>query len=221
MKHIFVLVAAVGAGSAALLGSSSRPPASRRHSSSRSPTHHQRCRRGCRRSSAIAGFIPLSQDAETVAAAKTIGDVLYDDINYEREYYMIGKDAIATIPKPTSLDERAAGSLERAQRQRRHRRHRRRRRAAGVVVQVKLIDVSSGKQAFGKRYSGSIANPRRYAHTISDEIFQDQLALRGVARTKLAFSSDRQRELAKGGVAQPRHAGDLLSSTTTAPTRCA
>ena len=30
---------------------------------------------------AIAGFIPLSQDAETVAAAKTIGEVLYDDID--------------------------------------------------------------------------------------------------------------------------------------------
>ena len=53
---------------------------------------------------AIAPFIALSQDAETVAAAKTIADVLYDDIDYEREYYMIGKDAIATVPKPTSLD---------------------------------------------------------------------------------------------------------------------
>ena len=44
---------------------------------------------------AIAGFIPLSQDAETVAAAKTIGDVLYDDIDYEREYYMIGRMRVA------------------------------------------------------------------------------------------------------------------------------
>ena len=52
----------------------------------------------------IADFVALSSDAETVAAAKTIGDVLYDDINYEREYYMIAKDAVATIPKPTSLD---------------------------------------------------------------------------------------------------------------------
>jgi len=30
---------------------------------------------------ALAGFVPLSGDAETVAAAKTINDVLYDDIN--------------------------------------------------------------------------------------------------------------------------------------------
>ena len=38
----------------------------------------------------LAGFIALSSDAETVAAAKTVGDVLYDDIAYEREYYMLG-----------------------------------------------------------------------------------------------------------------------------------
>src|SRR5262249_59879477 len=54
---------------------------------------------------AIVPFVALSQDAETVAAAKTIGDILYDDIAYEREFYLIAKDAIATIPPPASLDE--------------------------------------------------------------------------------------------------------------------
>jgi TolB protein len=197
MKNIFVLVAAVAAGSAALVGQ--QPPASQ------APPQQQEFKitingaPGLPPKLGIAGFIPLSQDAETVAAAKTIGEVLFDDISYEREYYMIGKDTTATIPKPTSLDgvplDRwkevkadgvIVGTVEKS--------------ATGVLVQVKLIDVNTGKQAFGKRYSGAIANPRRYAHTISDEIFQDQLALRGVARTKLAFSSDRQGELAKGGV---------------------
>jgi TolB protein len=131
---------------------------------------------------AIAGFIPLSQDAETVAAAKTIGDVLFDDIAYEREYYMIAKDAIVTIPKPTSIDELPldrwkelnangviVGSVRKG--------------PAGVIVQVKLIDVSSGRMAFGKEYSGAIANARRYAHTISDEIYQTSFSF-AVARTK-------------------------------------
>ena len=148
---------------------------------------------------AIAGFIPLSGDAETVAAARTIGEVLYDDINYEREYYMIGKDTIATIPKPTSLDDVPldrwkevnangviVGTVQKT--------------TAGIVVRMKLIDVSSGKTSLGKEYSGSVANPRRYAHTISDELFKQQLALTGVARTKLAFSSDRSAELIKGPV---------------------
>jgi TolB protein len=146
---------------------------------------------------AIAGIIPLSTDSETTAAAKTIADVLYDDIAYEREFYMIGKDAIATIPKPTSVDQipldrwrelNANGVIVGSVRK----------NGNGVVVQVKLYDVASGKMAFGKEYSGSIANPRQYAHTISDEIYQQQIALRGVARTKLTFSSDRDSGRMKG-----------------------
>jgi TolB protein len=147
----------------------------------------------------IAGFVALSTDAETVAAAKTIGEVLFDDINYEREYYMLGKDAIATMAKPTSLDDVPldqwkqlnanaviVGTVRKG--------------GSGIIVQVKLIDVATGKTAFGKEYSGSVANPRRYAHTISDEIHDHQFQLRGVARTRLAFSSDRPKELMKGPV---------------------
>jgi TolB protein len=147
----------------------------------------------------IAGIIPLSPDAETVAAAKTIADVLYDDLAYEREYFMIGKDAIATIPKPTSLDQvpldrwkevNANGVIVGSVRK----------TAGGVAVQVRLIDVSSGKTAFGREYSGSIANPRQYAHTISDEIHENQRQVKGVARTKLTFSSDRDAERVKGPI---------------------
>jgi TolB protein len=148
---------------------------------------------------AIAGFIPLSSDGETVAAAKTIADVLYDDIAYEREYYMIAKDTIATVPKPASIDAVPldrwkelnadgviVGSVRKA--------------ASGIVVQVRLIKVATGQSAFGKEYSGSVANPRRFAHTIWDEMYKDQLQGRGVARTRLTFSSDRTADLIKGPV---------------------
>ena len=149
---------------------------------------------------AVAGFIALSSDAETVAAAKTIGDVLYDDIAYEREYYMIAKDAIATIPKPTAIDQvplerwkelNADGVLVGTVRK----------GANGIVVQVRLIKVATGQSAFGKEYSGSVANPRRFAHTIWDEMYQQQMRGRGVARTRLTFSSDRTADLIKGAVA--------------------
>ena len=142
---------------------------------------------------AITPFVAVSNDAETVAAAKTIGDVLYDDINYEREYYMIGKDAIATIPRSSSIDEvpldrwkelnadgLIVGSVQKT--------------GSGILVRMRMIRVSNGQTVLGKEYSGSIANPRQYAHTISDEIFMQQLTLRGVARTKLAFTSDRDAE---------------------------
>jgi TolB protein len=46
---------------------------------------------------------------------------------------------------------------------------------------------------FAKEYFNA-SNPRAYAHTIADEIHQQQRGLRGVARTKLAFVSDRNRD---------------------------
>ena len=59
---------------------------------------------------------------------------------------------------------------------------------------MRLVQRQLRATVLGKEYSGSIANPRQYAHTISDEIYMQQIALRGVARTKLAFTSDRDAE---------------------------
>lgn len=198
MKRLILFVALVVAGSSALVGQQppAAPPPPQQQSDIRFVINGPP---GLPPKLGIAGFVALSTDAETVAAAKTIAEVLFDDINYEREYYMLGKDAIATMPKPTSLDDVPldrwkelnanaviVGTVRKG--------------GSGVIVQVKLIDVATGKTAFGKEYSGSVANPRRYAHTFSDEMHDHQLQLRGVARTRLAFSSDRPNELMKGPV---------------------
>ena len=148
---------------------------------------------------AVPDFIALSNDAETLAAAKTMGQVLWDDLNYEREFYLIPRDTYKTIPQPASLDQVpldrwrelgadgvVVGSV--------------RKTGTGIVVQVRLLDVASGKSAFAKEYSGSIANPRLYSHTVSDEIHLQQRALKGVARTKIAFTSDRDMVRIKGPV---------------------
>ena len=45
---------------------------------------------------AVPDFIALTSDAETVAAAKTIGQVLWDDLNFEREFYLIPRDTYKT-----------------------------------------------------------------------------------------------------------------------------
>lgn len=149
---------------------------------------------------AVPDFIPLSSDPETVAAAKVIGQVLWDDLNFEREFYLISRDTYRTIPQPASLetvqlerwkelgtDGLVLGTV--------------RRTGGTFTVQVKLLDVASGASAFFKEYSGKTANPRFFAHTISDEIHLDERALRGVARTKLAFTSDRDGERMKGPTA--------------------
>ncbi len=150
---------------------------------------------------AVPDFIPLTNDAETLAAAKTIGEVLWDDLNFEREFYLIPRDTYRTIPPATSIDNVAldqwkqlgadgiiVGTV--------------RKTAAGVAVQVRMIEVASGHSAFAKEYSGSGKNPRLYSHTASDEIHQQQRALRGVARTKLAFTSDRDGERMMGPVGE-------------------
>ena len=148
---------------------------------------------------AVPDFIALSNDAETVAAAKIIGQVLWDDLNFEREFYLISRDTYRTIPPATSFDAvpleqwkqlgadgLVIGTV--------------RKTGTGVAVQMRVIEVGSGRSAMAKEYSGSLKDPRRYAHTMSDEIHQQQRALRGVARTKLAFTSDRDGDRMAGPV---------------------
>ena len=148
---------------------------------------------------AVPDFLALTNDAETVAAAKTIGQVLWEDLEFEREFYLIPRDTYRTIPAATSIDQvpldqwkqlgadgLIIGTVKKT--------------PAGVAVQIRLIEVASGRTALGKEYSGTLKNPRLYAHTASDEIHQQQRNLRGVARTKLAFTSDRDGERMKGPV---------------------
>jgi TolB protein len=146
---------------------------------------------------AVPDFVALNPEAAD--AAKTIGQVLWDDLNFEREFYMIPRDTYATIPSARSVDQLpfaawrelgadavVFGTVQRT--------------GAMVSVQVRLFNVRTRQSVFAKEYSGSDSNARLYAHTMSDEIHQQQRALRGVARTKLAFSSDRNRERIAGPV---------------------
>jgi TolB protein len=147
---------------------------------------------------AVPPFIALSSDAETTATARTIGDVLWDDLNFEREFAFIPRDVYTTIPAAKSFDDVPfdrwrelnadgviVGTVQKL--------------GNGFQIQVRLFDVRQKRQVFGKEYSGS-SNARLYAHTISDDIHLQQRALRGVARTKLAFDSDRDGERMSGTV---------------------
>lgn len=148
---------------------------------------------------AVPDFIALSRDAETVDAAQTIGRVLFDDLNFEREFALIPRDVYATIPPATSLqdvpfdrwrelnaDGVIVGTVQRTE--------------LGVRVDVRLFNVRTRQSAFSREYTGSVANKRLYAHTIADEVHQQQRGLRGVARSKLTFNSDRDGERMGGTV---------------------
>ena len=147
---------------------------------------------------AVPEFVALTPDA--AEAARTMTQVLWDDLGFEREFYMVPRDTYSTVRQARTPDQVdfagwrelgadavVFGSVSRS--------------GNTITVQVRLFGVRSRQAVFSKEYNGSVANPRLYAHTMADEIHQQQRNLRGVARTKLAFTSDRNRERIAGPVA--------------------
>lgn len=146
---------------------------------------------------AVPDFIALSTDAETQALSRTLGQVLWDDLEFEREFYMVPRDTYASIPAARSFETvpldrwrelGAEGLLMGTVRK----------TGNQLTVQIRLFNLRTGQSVFAKEYAGSASNPRLYAHTIADEVHQQQRGLRGVARSKLAFSSDRDGERLTG-----------------------
>jgi TolB protein len=146
---------------------------------------------------AVLDFIPLSPDAETVAIAKTIGQVLWDDLNFEREFLFIPRDVYGSVPKATSFDNIPfdrwrelnadaviLGTVQKT--------------ADGIKAQMRLYSVRTKQIAYNREYASS--NARLIAHTASDELHEAQRGLKGVARTKITFDSDRAGERLAGTV---------------------
>lgn len=147
---------------------------------------------------AIPAFVLSGNDAELQEPGKTIADVLWKDLEFEREYQMIDQAlaaAIAPVP-PDALvyedwmqagaDEVLVGSLQKT--------------GATLQVDVRLMNVARRTNTFAKRYACPIASLRLCAHTIADEVHKERFGLEGVARTKLAFTSDRDAERLGGSV---------------------
>jgi len=148
---------------------------------------------------AVPDFLALSSDRETQEIARTIAEVLWNDLDYEREFYMIPRDTYRSIPPAPSIgdppfdhwrelgaDGLVLGAVQKT--------------GTNVRVEMRLYRVTSRQQIYAREYTGAAANPRLFAHTISDEIHESQRSLRGIARTKLTFSSDRNRERVTGTV---------------------
>ncbi|HVT46480.1 MAG TPA: hypothetical protein VHD57_01730 [Vicinamibacterales bacterium] len=141
----------------------------------------------------IPDFLINGGDAELAAAAKTVADVLWNDIDFEREYYVIPRAETASIPvRPADslpyqqwtdigADFVLVGSASRS--------------GGDMAIELRLISVrgeTQGRQPFGARYPNcKVDNPRYCAHAIADDFHKQTKGLDGVARTKLAFSSDR------------------------------
>jgi TolB protein len=143
---------------------------------------------------AVPDFVALTPDKETVDAAKLISEVLWADLAFEREFDMIPRDTYRTIEQTQTTETIAfdrwrelgadgviKGSV--------------RRTGNTLQVEMRLFNVRARTVALGRVYDNvTLRNPRAVSHAISDEIHQTQANLRGIARTKLTFVSDRDNE---------------------------
>lgn len=149
---------------------------------------------------AVPDFVALSTDPETVGIARILGEVLWNDLAFEREFYLIPRDTYRTIPHASSATEIAFdrwrelgadglvfGTVQKS--------------GNTLKVEMWLFNVRTGQPVLGREYEGPARNPRLISHTIADEIHQQQRGLRGVARTKLTFASDRDGEKIQGAIA--------------------
>jgi TolB protein len=134
-------------------------------------------------------------DSAVGEAAKTMADVLWSDLDYEHEFYMIPRKSSASIPASTDVatlpfarwtelgaDLVLLGTARPS--------------GATLTVEIRLVGVrgdNAGKQAFGQSYQGcTAANARYCAHSIADDMHKTLRGLDGVARTRIAFTSDRE-----------------------------
>jgi TolB protein len=137
---------------------------------------------------AIADCVPRREDPELRAACGTIGQVLRADLRFEGLFQFVPDSLLRAIPPlnpdaPNMEDWKSIGAgvlvVTRVDGS-----------ATELSVDLRVFFVESGQVMLAKRYAGPAKNPRVFAHQASDDI----VALtqnRGVARTRIAFSSDR------------------------------
>lgn len=158
----------------------------------------------------VQDFVVAPGDPELATAAATLADVMWSDLDFEREYYLIARRsataaAAAVEPAAVPFDRWADlgadyvlhGTV--------------RRNGTEMTVDLRLINVKGdarGTSRFDRRYEQCrVENPRTCAHVMADDLHKRDRALDGVAQTKIAFASDRNvgRGVRRGG--QPPRTG--------------
>jgi len=141
---------------------------------------------------AIQPFLITGRESYLQESGRSISEVLWKDLEFEREYQMIDPSAGAEIaPAPSSelayeswietgADEVLVGTLQKT--------------GATLQLDVRVMNLQRRLSIFARRYACPAASLRLCAHTISDELHKERFGLDGVARTKLAFTSDRDAE---------------------------
>ena len=144
---------------------------------------------------AVPACVPRAGDEASREACRTVTQVLRKDLDFEQIFKFVPENLIAAIPAfnpdaPNFTDWKGIGAnvlvLTRAQ-------------VAGgeLTVEAQVYSVDTGQSMLAKRYSGRVDNPRIFAHQASDEIMTLTNCCKGVARSKIAFVSDRDSQRRK------------------------
>ena len=165
----------------------------------------------------LPDFTVPGGDAKFRDVARVLAETLWNDLDFEQEFHMIDRKATAGIPPATSAETIAFDRWEgfgahfvvlgvvRPT-------------ASGFDVDVQVIGVrgaARGRRDHGASYGPcTIQNVRACAHYIADDMHAKLRQLDGVARTKIAFTSDRNaapmlnRRLANSGDAKEIYIAD-------------
>jgi TolB protein len=157
----------------------------------------------------IPPFSVVGGTGEHQTAAKTMAEVLWKDLEFEREFQMISQSTAASIPvaaadalpydlwNQAGADDVLVGVMTPTE--------------TGVQVEIRVMNVEKKAGTFGKRYTCTVRSIRLCAHTVSDELHKERFGLDGVARTRLAFASDRDGER-MGGTIEERSNKEIYIS---------
>jgi len=137
---------------------------------------------------AVPECVPRRPDPATEQACRTLTQVLRNDLRFEGLFDFVSDSLLTAVPPldpdaPNFEDWKGiAAKILVVTR-------------AGIekdelTVEVRVYFVDSGQTMLARRYSGRADNPRLFAHQASDDIMT-LTQYKGVARTRIAFASDR------------------------------
>jgi TolB protein len=137
---------------------------------------------------AVPDCVPRRPDEASQAACRTLTQVLRNDLRFEGLFQFVPDSLLGAIPPlnpdaPNFEDWKGIGAkilvATRAD-------------VAGddLTVEVRVFFVDTGATMLARRYTGRAESPRYFAHQASDDIMT-LTQYKGVARTRIAFTSDR------------------------------
>jgi TolB protein len=138
---------------------------------------------------AVPDCVPRRGDEASQAACRTIAQVLRNDLRFEGLFDFVPDSLLSAIPAqnpdaPNMEDWKGIGAshlvVTRAEAM----------PGGELTVEVRVYYVNSGQTMLARRYSGRSDNPRIFAHRAADDVIA-LTQYRGVARTRIAFVSDR------------------------------